>query len=578
MKSRLVITYNNPQLEYVRKIKKLKGIKNLNLQNFDKQNIQKLLQKNSQKKKITVVKSDASGVGKSFTIKALAKQEKLNYFYFPISGVIEKFELIHRLKKIGLVKNSLLHLDLNDCDNEFVVRSFLLELLITNCVLHNEFVYKICNEITIYIEIPFGFIDFTSKYPILENFETLLISKNNKAELDIGENYENIQIVANYLLNLKNDSIINNNIYISCLCENNRHGDMCSIIRSVPLRKLQKQEINELINELFNMQEHSFYQINTFINFLAYQFKLFSANFYFGVTLLMNNQMAKGRIDLLSYRKILVQSFLDITKFFTKSAYDELLQMQENTQKFMLQSKNKLNDESEKEILKKLLNQNIISFNKIKFVMIFFNSDEQGISIICKKNDPNYLKLFGLYNACSFGKDVDLVDYEKLSSEEFLEQLQFVLGKNDLVLRDPNGILSLYDLNGYVFTSDNFLKMQLILLRVNSDIPVIMMGETGCGKTSLIKILTDLLNVKLHILNIHAGICDKDIVNFIEKITEIENQFEDEINKNNKEENNYLFTNIESNNNKISFNLKVILINFRSNLIFITFNIKIYRR
>ena len=65
--------------------------------------------------------------------------------------------------------------------------------------------------------------------------------------------------------------------------------------------------------------------------------------------------------------------------------------------------------------------------------------------------------------------------------------------------------------------------MQLILLRVNSNIPVIMMGETGCGKTSLIKILADLLNVKLHILNIHAGICDKDIVSFIERIRLDEN-------------------------------------------------------
>jgi len=58
--------------------------------------------------------------------------------------------------------------------------------------------------------------------------------------------------------------------------------------------------------------------------------------------------------------------------------------------------------------------------------------------------------------------------------------------------------------------------MQLILLRINSKIPVIMMGETGCGKTSLITILADLLGATLHILNIHAGIEDKDIINFIE--------------------------------------------------------------
>ena len=114
---------------------------------MNKQDLKKLLQKNSKKKKITVVKSDASGVGKSFKIKSFAKEKNLNYFYFPISGVIQKCELIHRMKKIGLEKNSLLHLDLNDCDNEFIIRGFLLELLLTNCVLHNEFVFKLCNEI-----------------------------------------------------------------------------------------------------------------------------------------------------------------------------------------------------------------------------------------------------------------------------------------------------------------------------------------------------------------------------------------------------------------------------------------------
>ena len=186
------------------------------------------------------------------------------------------------------------------------------------------------------------------------------------------------------------------------------------------------------------------------MNFLAHQFRLFSTNFYFGVTLLMNNQAAKGRKDLLSYRKILVQSFLDITKYFTKSAYDELLQKQENTKKFMQanssSNKNKRDCHeqysNQEEIMKNFINQKIISFNEIKFVMIFFNNDEQGISIIIKKDDPSYQKLFGLYNSCSFGKDVDLVDYEKLTNEEFLEQLQFVLGKHDLLLRDSTGILS----------------------------------------------------------------------------------------------------------------------------------------
>ena len=47
------------------------------------------------------------------------------------------------------------------------------------------------------------------------------------------------------------------------------------------------------------------------------------------------------------------------------------------------------------------------------------------------------------------------------------------------------------------------------------------MGETGCGKTSLIRKLSQLFNNgakdRMKILNIHAGTSDKDIIKFLEK-------------------------------------------------------------
>ena len=61
--------------------------------------------------------------------------------------------------------------------------------------------------------------------------------------------------------------------------------------------------------------------------------------------------------------------------------------------------------------------------------------------------------------------------------------------------------------------------MCLILIRLRANIPVIMMGETGCGKTSLIRKLSELQNngkCLLVIDNIHAGHTNDDIINFIE--------------------------------------------------------------
>ena len=50
-------------------------------------------------------------------------------------------------------------------------------------------------------------------------------------------------------------------------------------------------------------------------------------------------------------------------------------------------------------------------------------------------------------------------------------------------------------------------------MKIRAKVPIIMMGETGCGKTSLID---KLKCYKMRILNIHAGISNKDIIKFIE--------------------------------------------------------------
>ena len=62
--------------------------------------------------------------------------------------------------------------------------------------------------------------------------------------------------------------------------------------------------------------------------------------------------------------------------------------------------------------------------------------------------------------------------------------------------------------------------MCLILIRLRANIPVIMMGETGCGKTCLIRKLSEIQNNGKSLLvtdNIHAGHTNEDIINFIEK-------------------------------------------------------------
>ena len=58
--------------------------------------------------------------------------------------------------------------------------------------------------------------------------------------------------------------------------------------------------------------------------------------------------------------------------------------------------------------------------------------------------------------------------------------------------------------------------MVLLFYRIKANIPVILMGETGCGKTALIIKLNQILNngkATVEIINIHQGITEKNYEN-----------------------------------------------------------------
>jgi len=106
-------------------------------------------------------------------------------------------------------------------------------------------------------------------------------------------------------------------------------------------------------------------------------------------------------------------------------------------------------------------------------------------------------------------------DWEKMTNEEGVELLRHVEG---LAAFSGRGGITALD-GGYVLTVDNLLKMLSIQLRMKFNLPVIIMGETGCGKSSLIRNLCALLGATLHTLNVHGGMTDEDIVTWMrEKI------------------------------------------------------------
>ncbi|XP_072098497.1 E3 ubiquitin-protein ligase rnf213-alpha-like [Mobula birostris] len=92
------------------------------------------------------------------------------------------------------------------------------------------------------------------------------------------------------------------------------------------------------------------------------------------------------------------------------------------------------------------------------------------------------------------------IDFDKLPRCEKIERLCTMLG-----IQRPTDPDETYEL-----TTDNILKVLAIHMRFRCGIPVIIMGETGCGKTRLIKFLCELRKAganteNLKLVKVHGG-------------------------------------------------------------------------
>lgn len=200
-----------------------------------------------------------------------------------------------------------------------------------------------------------------------------------------------------------------------------------------------------------------------------------------------------------------------------KNVYENILNGQYNSYNAMsgIYDEREANERANEDLSKR----KIVSFDGQ--VLFFINEDQMSMSIIKdlqKDVDKNaFYKRFiniGYTNPIN-----ELVDYKNLNQEQYLDELRKIF---NILPTYSNEVIKEEVLKSYIFTYDNLFKLVLILLRIRANVPVILMGETGCGKTSLIRIIANISKLKnpevkidenrMKIFNIHAGITDSDII------------------------------------------------------------------
>ena len=247
-----------------------------------------------------------------------------------------------------------------------------------------------------------------------------------------------------------------------------------------------QNEIRDFIKNNIGKDIFSYHQIRIFIKLFICQYSKF-------------NEKLKFLKDGKDITPNCITNFIKGTKYFILGGFSKSLIEDANSAK----PKNKRNNEEYIELMNKIYSKDILE--KYDSPIIFINKEKLLITV-----------------------DISDEGLKKcINSEDFLKILKKILYLENPIDKEKNNekisLTEIIERDKYVITQDNFRKMILILYRILANIPVILMGETGCGKTTLITKLNELLNngVKtLEKIDVHPGINDEYLINEMNKIND----------------------------------------------------------
>ena len=445
--------------------------------NDDEDKIKTFLEKKDKNKgflsdlnNIMVITSDICGLGKSEKIKKIIKDNNKKYFHFPLGGILNKSIIFDKLEfLLNKIKNEnykdiAIHLDLTESKETSIINEFFFSFLITKFYTNNENIIYIPKDIYIYIEIPNCFENYLSKFNILNIFNKENISFDNMPKFNFTEKIINI---FNRMLGIDSN-----------------------------------EKIEEFVKKYIGLTKYSYHQINIFVKLFISQYNKFKSKLKF---LSGNNDVTEKCI----------QEFAKCTQYFTNGGFAKLLTGVNS-------DANEKNDE-------KTVEKNDKIYNEKK------DGEEDYIDKLSDvyDNDLRNMKLvtpliFIIKEKMKYDKllipEKDSKEYQ--NSKDYLKRLKEILNLPNDVDKSEGDLKSLLSIieeknNNYVITNDNFKKMVLLVYRIKANVPVIIMGDTGCGKTALITKLNQILNngkTTVEIINIHPGITDEKLCKRMKEI------------------------------------------------------------
>ncbi|RHZ89175.1 hypothetical protein Glove_18g29 [Diversispora epigaea] len=430
--------------------------------------------------KVLCASSELSGQGKSEWIRNECFKRKRYPKSFVISDDANYVKLVKQLKEFSLRPFDCMHINIISSDYPGEVNMWLFQVLTLWVVSSNADIACIPNT-HIFIEIASSFEQHLLRsVPIIECLQRTHLTWDIKNLLVTNEINSPMQIVCRYLSALELNELEENDVDFK---------ESKEIIST----EMCQQLLDKFFFEDNNPEDVSSYRfLEIFVSVFADQLMRLSSSTYFKV------QNIKLMMDEPSnIRTTLVKTLLEVSKdFATRSIQTKSAQLEATSV-----------DSIENDAL-----GTIVNWDDSNHLLVFFLS--QIPDSICalyrdfKKVPINVKTLLKGQHVSEANRKWKLDNYHKMNTKVLLEKLENIARKTHHVIEYPP----------YALSADNLLKMALILLRTRANIPVVICGEAGCGKTSLIGFLARVVEVQFHALNLHAGITEDIIAQFMSEV------------------------------------------------------------
>ncbi|XP_046855114.1 E3 ubiquitin-protein ligase RNF213-like isoform X2 [Xenia sp. Carnegie-2017] len=433
---------------------------------------------------VKCVTSTLQGLGKTEYIRNDALEMSMNVVSFPISGEVIESKIIERLKKLHLKDFQCLHFDVGEVDDPILLDTFIFQLIITGMVSYGTQMYSLHNH-KVYIELANSLDNWlVERLQIAGCFCRVELTWNDFNDLEITSKItSNIQVVCQYLNILDKGKVDTTDIHFA---------------GREKVKPLSEQRCRELLRQYYgSSHDPTFAALNTFLGFLGNQLRKLSKSAFFEVEnlKLMLEENASG------VRKNLLRTLLEVSQDFACRSLTthHSTRMQQNLSSTVQSMVHRV--------------EGMIQWEQSNHLLIVFQSiDSQTVAAFYREKSKVPSNICELLKSQTVGeKSKELVDYKELSHVELHKMLEKIA-----CTRSSQGNVAA-DFSGYALTADNMLKMILIILRIRAKIPIIIMGETGCGKTSLVQYLASTCGIPFSIYNFHAGRTDDEIRKFVEK-------------------------------------------------------------